>query len=85
MANISKFDKKAEKEKQQAAKERREIIKAGLSRREMIKLGLLTSAGLLIPMRGLSARSLNSAGALAAAAGIHPARRHRLSSSRSRA
>ena len=69
MANISKIDKKAEKEKQQAARERREIIKAGLSRRDMIKLGLLTSAGLFIPKRGLSARALNSAGAPSSGSG----------------
>ncbi|HST20863.1 MAG TPA: hypothetical protein VLR90_07090, partial [Blastocatellia bacterium] len=69
MANISKIDKKAEKEKQRAASERREIVKAGLSRRDMIKLGLLTSAGLFIPKNGLSARALNSAGALASGGG----------------
>jgi FtsP/CotA-like multicopper oxidase with cupredoxin domain len=69
MANISKIDKKAEKEKQRAASERREIVKAGLSRRDMIKMGLLTSAGLFIPKNGLSARALNSAGALASGGG----------------
>ncbi len=69
MANISKIDKKAEKEKQRAASERREVVKAGLSRRDMIKMGLLTSAGLFIPKNGLSARALNSAGALASGGG----------------
>lgn len=40
-----------------ARKNRQEIIRAGLSRREMFKMGLLTSAGLLVPIRGLSARA----------------------------
>ncbi|HKY04828.1 MAG TPA: hypothetical protein VJQ56_08060, partial [Blastocatellia bacterium] len=62
MANISKRDISKEKEVEAAAKNRYEIIKARLSRRDMIKAGLLTSAGLLIPKRGLSARALNSAG-----------------------
>jgi FtsP/CotA-like multicopper oxidase with cupredoxin domain len=62
MANISKIDRRAEKEQQQAAKNRREIVAAGLSRREMLRLGLLTSAGLLIPMSGLSVRARTSAG-----------------------
>ena len=62
MANISKIDRRAEKEKQQAAKNRREIVAAGLSRREMLRLGLLTSAGLLVPMSGLSVRARTSAG-----------------------
>ena len=64
MANISKIDRRAEKGKQQAAKNRREIIAAGLSRREMLRMGLLTSAGLLIPMSGLSVRARSSAGRL---------------------
>src|SRR5688500_707593 len=64
MANISKIDRRAEKEKQRAAKNRREIIAAGLSRREMLRMGLLTSAGLLIPMSGLSVRARSSAGRL---------------------
>jgi FtsP/CotA-like multicopper oxidase with cupredoxin domain len=64
MANISKINRRAEKEKQQAAKNRREIISAGLSRREMLRLGLLTSAGLLVPMSGLSVRARSSAGRL---------------------
>lgn len=69
MANISKTDKKAEKEKHQAERERREIVKAGLSRRDMIKMGLLTSAGLLVPKRGLSARALSSAGRISGSGG----------------
>ena len=64
MANISKIDRRAEKEKQQAARNRRELIAAGLSRRDMIKMGLLTSAGLLVPMSGLSVRARSSAGRL---------------------
>jgi FtsP/CotA-like multicopper oxidase with cupredoxin domain len=62
MANISKRNRSKEKEQVDAAKNRREIIKAGLSRRDMMKMGLLTSAGMLIPKMGLSARALNSAG-----------------------
>lgn len=56
MANISKRNKRREKEIENAAKNRREIIAAQLSRRDMMKMGLLTSAGLLVPTRGLSAR-----------------------------
>lgn len=64
MANILKINRRAEKEKQQAARNRREIIAAGLSRRDMIRMGLLTGAGLLVPMSGLSVRARNSAGHL---------------------
>ena len=39
MANISNTNRKAEKEKQQAAKNRREIVAAGLSRRDMLRMG----------------------------------------------
>ena len=62
MANISKRNRSKEREMENAAKNRHEIIKAGLSRRDMMKMGLLTSAGLLIPKMGLSARARNSAG-----------------------
>ena len=62
MANISKIDRRAEKEKQQAATNRREIVAAGLSRRDMLRMGLLTGAGLLVPMSGLSVRARTSAG-----------------------
>lgn len=51
-----KHSKKTLKEIAEAAKNRREIIAAKLSRREMIKMGLLTSAGMLVPVKGLSAR-----------------------------
>jgi FtsP/CotA-like multicopper oxidase with cupredoxin domain len=41
-----------------AAKNRRELIAAGLtSRRDLFKLGLLTGAGMLVPKLGLSARA----------------------------
>jgi FtsP/CotA-like multicopper oxidase with cupredoxin domain len=40
-----------------AAKNRREIVEAGLSRRDLMKLGLLTSAGYLVTKGGLSARA----------------------------
>jgi FtsP/CotA-like multicopper oxidase with cupredoxin domain len=62
MPYISKRNRSKEREMENAAKNRREIIAARLNRREMMKMGLLTSAGLLIPKRGLSARALNSAG-----------------------
>jgi FtsP/CotA-like multicopper oxidase with cupredoxin domain len=40
-----------------ARRNRQEIVRAGLTRRELFRLGLLTSAGLLVPIRGLSARA----------------------------
>jgi len=57
MANISKTNRKREREILDAAKNRRELIAAQLSRRDLMRLGLLTSAGFLIPKNGLSARS----------------------------
>src|SRR5687767_15890103 len=62
MAYISKRDRKKEKEKQTAADNRRELIAAGFKRRDLLKMGLLTSAGMLIPKKGLSARPLNTRG-----------------------
>ena len=62
MANISKSDRTKEKRSEIAAKNRRELIAAGLKRRDLLKMGLLTSAGMLIPKSGLSARPLTSAG-----------------------
>lgn len=64
MAHILKINKRLEREKHQAALNRRELVAAGLSRRDMLKMGLLTAAGLLVPKSGISARGLNSAGAL---------------------
>lgn len=57
MAYISKRDKQREKERQNATKNRRELIEAGFSRRDLIKMGLIASSGMLIPKRGLSARA----------------------------
>lgn len=57
MANISKRNRRREREIRNAAKNRREIIAARLSRRDLIKAGLLTSAGYLIQKNGLSARA----------------------------
>ena len=54
MANISKRNRQREKEKEIAANNRRELIAAGFKRRDFLKMGLLTTAGLLIPMKGLS-------------------------------
>ena len=62
MAYISKRNRSKEREMENAAKNRHELIAARLSRRDMMKMGLLTSAGLLIPKMGLSARARNSAG-----------------------
>lgn len=62
MANISKRDRTKDKRSQLAAKNRRELIAEGYKRRDLLKLGLLTSAGMLIPKSGLSARPLTSAG-----------------------
>lgn len=62
MANILKTDRRRKKDAATAAKNRREIIAAQLNRRDMMKMGLLTSAGYLIPKKGLSARPLTSAG-----------------------
>lgn len=62
MANISKRDRTLEKQREVAAKNRRELIAQGFSRRDLLKMGLLTSAGMLIPKMGLSARPLTSAG-----------------------
>lgn len=59
MSYISKRNRRREKEALDAAKNRREIIAARLSRRDLMKMGLLTSTGMLIPMRGLSARRLS--------------------------
>jgi len=63
MAYISKRNRKKEKDKQTAANNRRELIAAGFKRRDLLKMGLLTSAGMLIPKKGLSARPLNTMGA----------------------
>ncbi len=60
MAYISKRNRKKEKEKQTAANNRRELIAAGFKRRDLLKMGLLTSAGMLIPKKGLSAHPLNT-------------------------
>jgi FtsP/CotA-like multicopper oxidase with cupredoxin domain len=62
MAYISKRDRKREKDKQTAAKNRRELVAAGFKRRDLMKMGLLTGAGMLIPKVGLSAHPLTSAG-----------------------
>src|SRR5688500_19577737 len=55
MAYISKRNRRKEKEKQTASNNRAELIAAGFKRRDLLKMGLLTSAGMLIPKKGLSA------------------------------
>ena len=62
MAYISKRTRRKEKEKQTASDNRAELIAAGFRRRDLIKMGLLTSAGMLIPKKGLSAHPLNTRG-----------------------
>jgi FtsP/CotA-like multicopper oxidase with cupredoxin domain len=62
MAYISKRNRRKEKERQTAANNRRELIAAGFKRRDLLKMGLLTSAGMLIPKKGLSAHPITSAG-----------------------
>ncbi|HEU4596563.1 MAG TPA: multicopper oxidase domain-containing protein [Pyrinomonadaceae bacterium] len=62
MAKKSKRDKTREKDARIAARNRRELIAAGLKRRDLMKMGLLTAAGMLIPKKGLSAHPLTSAG-----------------------
>jgi FtsP/CotA-like multicopper oxidase with cupredoxin domain len=53
-----KVSRKRYKEMQNAAKNRRELISAGLSgRRDLMKLGLLTAGGMLVAKNGLSARA----------------------------
>src|SRR5690349_7027235 len=64
MSNFRKRDKTRDKSSIVAAKNRRELIAAGLNRRDLLKMGLLTSAGMLIPKVGLSAHPLTSAGFL---------------------
>ena len=62
MAYISKRNRRKEKEKQTASDNRAELIAAGFKRRDLLKMGLLTSAGMLIPKKGLSAHPLNTRG-----------------------
>src|ERR1044072_2390987 len=62
MAYISKRNRKQEKDRQIAAHNRSELIAAGFKRRDLLKMGLLTSAGMLIPKKGLSAHPITSSG-----------------------
>ncbi len=58
-----KVSKKRYKEMCAAAKNRRELIAAGLtSRRELFRMGLLTAGGVLIAKKGLSAQTVLTAG-----------------------
>ncbi len=53
-----KVSRKRYKEMLEAAKNRRELIAAGLtSRRDLMKMGLLTAGGMLVAKNGLSARA----------------------------
>jgi FtsP/CotA-like multicopper oxidase with cupredoxin domain len=62
MPHISKRNRRREKEKQIAAHNRHELIAAGFKRRDLLKMGLLTSAGMLIPKKGLSAHPVTRSG-----------------------
>lgn len=64
MAHISKRNRRREKERQTAANNRRELIAEGFKRRDLLKMGLLTSAGMLIPKKGLSAHPVTRSGRL---------------------
>jgi len=56
-----KVSRARHQEMQQSAKNRRELIAAGLtSRRDLFKMGLLTAGGMLVPKLGLSARARGS-------------------------
>lgn len=59
---MPKISNGRKKEIQDAARNRREIIAAQLTRRDMVKMGLLTSAGMLVPVKGLSARARDPRG-----------------------
>jgi FtsP/CotA-like multicopper oxidase with cupredoxin domain len=62
MANISRRNRRREKERDIAAANRRELIAAGFTRRDLMRMGLLTAAGLLIPTKGLSAYPRSKSG-----------------------
>ncbi len=65
-----KVSKKRYKEMCEAAKNRRELIAAGLSsRRELCKMGLLTAGGMLVAQSGLSARAQTTTAQTALGAG----------------
>jgi len=55
MVFFSKRNRRREREAANAAKNRRELIAAGLTRRDLARMGLLTGAGLLAGSKGLSA------------------------------
>jgi FtsP/CotA-like multicopper oxidase with cupredoxin domain len=57
MAYISKRNRRREKERQNATKNRRELIEAGFTRRDLMKMGLIGATGMLLPIKGLSARA----------------------------
>jgi FtsP/CotA-like multicopper oxidase with cupredoxin domain len=62
MANISRTNRRRERDREIAAQNRRELIAAGVTRRDLIRMGLLTAAGLLIPTKGLSAHPRSRSG-----------------------
>src|SRR5215471_10018657 len=65
-----KVSRRRYKEAQEAAKNRRELIAAGLtSRRDLFKMGLLTAGGMLVAKSGLSARAQVAAQTLSGGSG----------------
>lgn len=71
-----KVSKRRFKEMCEAAKNRRELIAAGLTnRRDLMKMGLLTAGGMLVAKSGLSARAQTQSQAPLPAAGGAPATR----------
>jgi FtsP/CotA-like multicopper oxidase with cupredoxin domain len=68
-----KVSKRRFKEMCEAAKNRRELIAAGLtSRRDLFKMGLLTAGGMLVAKSGLSARAQTTASPSSPQAGGSP-------------
>ena len=55
MAFISRINRRREREGRVAARNRRELIAAGFTRRDLARMGLLTGAGYLLGVKGLSA------------------------------
>src|ERR1700723_1191474 len=69
-----KVSKARYREMVKAAKNRRELIAAGLtSRRDLMKMGLLTAGGMLVAKSGLSARA-QGLGSVSPASGADPNR-----------
>src|SRR5436305_154993 len=55
MTFISSINRRREREGRIAARNRRELVAAGFTRRDLARMGLLTGAGCLVGVKGLSA------------------------------